>query len=256
MANGYEKTTLFDFTGDNINDLASLDPDVCFVALHGRFGEDGVIQGYLEAMGIPYTGSGVRASVLALDKYLSKLVFLGAGVPTPKMSKNIPCVVKPVAEGSSVGVVIVKDIAELNGAIANSKKYSEKVLVEEFIEGKELTVSVFGEDVFPPIWIKPKSGVYDYESKYTKGATEYVFDLDMSADVITEVKEIALKAYKSLGCRGVARVDLIHDGVSAYVLEVNTVPGMTETSLLPKSAEKSGLPFIALIERMLKEALT
>jgi D-alanine-D-alanine ligase len=149
----------------------------------------------------------------------------------------------------------VNDKPSLDNAISEAKKYDEKVIVEKFISGKELTVAIFDDTLFPPIWVKPKSGVYDYESKYTKGATEYIFELDMTDEEVELVKNTAMRAYKSLGCRGVARVDIIYDGETPYVLEVNIVPGMTETSLLPKASEKGGVPFIALIERMLSEAL-
>ncbi|MDR2884889.1 MAG: D-alanine--D-alanine ligase [Deferribacteraceae bacterium] len=263
IENGYKFTTLFDLTDSNIGELFDIAPDLCLVAVHGRFGEDGVLQGYMEMMMTPYTGSGVSASVVAFDKYLSKLCFEANKIPTAphyltdgvELWQTYPCVVKPSRDGSSVGITIAHDREELIKGIAEARRYDDKVLVEKFIAGKELTVAILDGEIFPPIWIKPKSGVYDYESKYTKGATEYLFDLELAEDEVKAVKDTALRAYRALGCEGVARVDLIYDGKTPYVLEVNTVPGMTETSLLPKACAEAGLSFIALLERMLNGAL-
>ncbi len=260
---GYTNVTLLDIKGSNAEELLDISPDVCFIAIHGRYGEDGVLQGYLEMLMIPFTGSGVSASAVAFDKTLSKLCFESCKVPTPPYyvvngceaaSRFMPCVIKPAREGSTVGITIARSSEEFSKGVELALQYDKKVMVEKFIPGKEFTVSIFDGEAFPPIWIKPASGFYDYKSKYTKGATEYLFDLEISEAEMELVKKTALKAYNSVGCEGVARVDIIYDGEIPWVLEVNTVPGMTETSLLPKAAERAGMSFLQLVERMLAQA--
>ena len=260
---GYENVTLYDIKDGNAREILALTPDVYFMAVHGKYGEDGVLQGYLEMMTIPYTGSDVRASVLAFDKTLSKLCFEKCNVPTPpyylidgseQREQFLPCVVKPARQGSTVGITIAHSSEEFRKGVELALRYDRKVIVEKYIVGKEFTVSILEGDVFPPIWIKPASGFYDYHSKYTKGATEYLFELGISDEETEFVKSTALRAYDSLGCEGVARVDIMYDGHIPYVLEVNTVPGMTETSNLPKAAERAGVSFLQLVERMLAQA--
>lgn len=251
--------------------------EVVFNAVHGKYGEDGLLQGILELLGIPYTGSGVLASAMAMDKGVSKRMFLAAEIPTPRSvlySKsdisqissdeilagfNLPVVVKPAAQGSSIGVFIVATQARLAETIAAAFKYSEFVLVEEFIDGQEVTVAILEKDgsaeALPIIEIAPHSGQYDYHSKYTKGATDYIIPARIEAKTANEVRQAAIQAFKVLGCRGIARVDVMLDKAgNSYVLEVNTIPGMTVTSLVPKAAAATGIGFAELCEIILKGA--
>ncbi|MDR2870786.1 MAG: D-alanine--D-alanine ligase, partial [Deferribacteraceae bacterium] len=228
-AGGYQHVKLLDATRANITELVNERPDVCLMALHGKHGEDGLMQGYLEMLNIPYTGSGVAASAVAFDKYLTKLCFDAKQIPTAKywlageedeeLLSTLKtamhfqtCVVKPSREGSTVGISIVKAPADYDKAVAEAAKYDKKVLVEAFIEGKELTIAIFEGRALPAIWIKPNSGFYDYQSKYTKGATQYLFDTALNKEDTTLINETALAAYQALGCDGVARVDIIFDG--------------------------------------------
>ncbi|MBC7196436.1 MAG: D-alanine--D-alanine ligase [Deferribacterales bacterium] len=264
VENGYKNAVLVDVDKNIVQTLLKLNPDICFNALHGKFGEDGTIQGLLETLGIRYTGSNVAASAVAFDKVLSKYVFVANNIPTAdyvvlesNVSINIPfekCVVKPAREGSTIGISIVENNKDFAAAVNLAFKYDSKVIIEKFISGKELTVSIVGEEVFPPIWIRPKKGFYDYESKYTKGMTEYIFETGLSDRELGKLKDLALKSVKVLGCTSAARADFIYDNNKFYVLEVNTCPGMTETSLLPNAARKAGLSFIELIEKMLELA--
>ena len=245
--------------------------EVAFMALHGRFGEDGTIQGMLELMKIPYTGSGVLASALALHKIMAKKFFFCEHIPTPtyevfhrkEIEKNsprttslpLPVVVKPAREGSTIGVSIVKKEEELNPALQEAGKYDEEILVEEFMKGKEITVGVLEDIPLPVIEIVPKSGFYDYQSKYTKGETEYIIPARIPREKYLYAQEISLKAFQALGCSGCARVDLMTDeGGNPFVIDVNTMPGMTETSLLPKAALYAGISFEDLVERILLRA--
>lgn len=257
----YERVNLLDISF-NIGQIAESKPDICIIAVHGSAGEDGKLQGYLDMLEIPYTGSDVEASALAFNKYLSKICFEANNIPTPAYfvagkseNKFTKCVVKPVRQGSTVGISVVSDKADYEKAINYAYEFDSFVMVEEFISGKEFTVSIFNGEALPIIWIRPKSGFYDYESKYTKGHTEYLFETGLTEDEEQIIKKIALDAYNALGCSGVARVDFIYDGKTPYVLEVNTVPGMTETSLLPKAAQKAGISFIQLVEMMMKDGL-
>jgi len=214
-------------------------------------------------MGIPYTGSGFQSTLTAFDKVVSKEQFHKNCIPTPR-SKTLKeytpmpfgeCVIKPAREGSSVGIHIVDNEADYKEKLEDTFRYDKKVLVEEKIDGMELTVGVLAGEVLPVIWIRPKSGVYDYESKYTKGKTEYIFDTGLSEAEYKKVQGTAMMAYDSLECSGYGRVDVMYDGKVPYVLEVNTLPGMTETSLFPKAAAEAGYSFDELIEKMLLEAL-
>ncbi len=244
--------------------------DVVFIALHGAAGENGTLQALLDLAGKTYTGSGMLASALAMNKAISKRVFAQAGIPTPRWKLlepgedaaavdlatlgGLPLVVKPNEEGSSVGLTIVREAAELPRAIALAAGLGE-VLIEEFIEGRELTVAVLGDEPLPIVEIRPKSGLYDYESKYTAGRSEYFCPADLPADLAARVQALGLEAARVLGCRGVSRVDfrLSDDGVP-YCLEVNTVPGMTPTSLVPMAAKARGLSYDQLVQRMLELA--
>ena len=242
--------------------------ECAFIALHGRFGEDGSIQGLLELMRIPYTGSGVLASALAMDKIVSKRVFVAEKIPTPpseaftreaieresgvNISLPLPVVVKPAREGSTIGVSIVREKEELVPALKKAAECDEDLLVEAFIQGKEITVGILEEVVLPIIEIVPRSGFYDYRSKYTRGETQYIIPARLPREKYLLAQEISLKAFKALGCSGCVRVDLMADEEGdSYVIDVNTMPGMTETSLVPQAAQHAGIPFGDLAERIL-----
>lgn len=247
--------------------LIEIAPDAAFIALHGRWGEDGAVQGLLEMMEIPYTGSGVGASALAMDKALSKAMFDAMGVPTPKYQLlgldegredivlPLPYVVKPPKEGSTIGITIVKKPEELEGALETARGYAALLLVEEFIKGRELTVGVIDGRALPVVEIIPESGFYDFSSKYTPGSTRYSCPADLNAAEAARVSEAGVAAYLALGCQGAARVDVLLDAEgNPWVLEVNTIPGMTPTSLLPKAAAAVGMDFGKLVETMLAGA--
>ena len=244
--------------------LASEGVGAAFIALHGRYGEDGCVQGMCEVMGIPYTGSGVRASSVAMDKIASKTVFLFHGITAPAMGGitdngrikgvRLPVVVKPAAQGSAIGVSVVRKSPELEGAIRNARKYGPSVIVEEYIEGRELTVSILCGDVLPIVEIRPKEGFYDYRAKYTKGLTEFTVPARIAGPAAKRVGQAALAAYHAIGCRGAARIDVMLRGNVPYVLEANTVPGLTELSLFPMAARHAGIDYPDLVERMLLDA--
>lgn len=254
---------LIDMGRDLAEEISRSKPDICFIALHGTYGEDGRVQGLLDIMGVPYTGSSYQANLLAFDKQLSKEQFILHDIPTPEyvqlkgFKKTMPfekCVVKPARQGSSVGIHIVDSEKDYCEKLKDAFMYDTKVVVEKCIEGKELTVSILGGVALPTIWIKPKKGVYDYESKYTAGMTEYVFETGLSPEQYRQVQDIAIQAFDALECTGYGRVDIMYDGETPYVLEVNTLPGMTETSLLPKAAEEAGLSFDDMVQKMLEKA--
>ena len=264
---GYTVTAI-DVREDLPEKLVKEKIECAFLALHGRFGEDGTIQGMLELMKIPYTGSGVLASALAMHKIMSKKFFLYESIPTPrfevfqreeikkdlpkKISLPLPVIVKPAREGSTIGVSIVQKEEELGPALKEAGEYDEEILVEEFMKGKEITVGILEDIPLPIIEIVPKSGFYDYHSKYTKGETQYILPARISREKYLYAQEISLKAFQTLGCSGVARVDLMTDEhENPFVIDVNTMPGMTETSLLPKAASYAGIPFEDLVERIL-----
>ena len=242
--------------------------ECAFLALHGRFGEDGTIQGMLELMRIPYTGSGVLASALALHKIMAKKFFLCEKIPTPlfevfhreeiekesprTISFPLPQVVKPAREGSTIGVSIVRTEEERILALREAAKYDEEILVEEFVKGKEITVGILEDIPLPIIEIVPKSGFYDYHSKYTKGETQYIIPARIPREKYLYAQEISRRAFQVLGCSGCARVDLMTDeDGDPFVIDVNTMPGMTETSLLPQAASYAGIGFEELVERIL-----
>lgn len=246
--------------------------DVVFVALHGGEGEDGTIQALLELTGRPYTGSGVMASAVAMNKAMSKRIFEHAGIPTPRWVLladgrmparldldalgGLPIVVKPNAEGSTVGLTIVTSATDLPAAIELAARYGPEVLVEEFIPGRELTVAVIGDEALPIVEIRPKSGFYDYESKYTAGASEYFCPADLPGPLAARVLDLGIRAHQVLGCAGVSRVDFRLDARNeAWCLEVNTVPGMTPTSLVPMAAKARGMTYDQVVQRMLDLAV-
>ncbi|MDW8106483.1 MAG: UDP-N-acetylmuramate--L-alanine ligase [Armatimonadota bacterium] len=249
-------------------------PDVAFIALHGRHGEDGAIQGLLELLGIPYTGSGVLASALAMNKFAAKILFREAGLTTPdallvsdtdgmtlmriQQRLRLPLMVKPNQGGSTLGAMRVFHWEELPRALSKALAYDTAALVEELIEGVEVSVPVLGRrapQALPPVEIVPKSGYYDFQAKYVPGATEEIVPARLPAEVLSLLQETAVAAHLALGCSGMSRVDMIVREGTPYVLEVNTIPGLTPTSLLPRSAEAAGISFPELIERILQEAL-
>ncbi len=254
------------------NQLKSLNIQAAFIALHGKFGEDGTVQKILESCHIPYTGSDPTASFVALHKELAKKEFEKAGLSTPawacghfenlehlkKEIQNIPfpLVLKPTTEGSSIGLEIVQNQALLPDAFTRISKVTDEILIEAYIEGDELTVGILGEDVLPVLRIKTDRSFYDFEAKYSPGHTQYEVPALIPEKEFHKAQEIALKAYQSLGCRDLARVDLLLDKQgTAWVLEVNTIPGFTQTSLLPKAAGAMGISFEDLCDRILKMAL-
>ncbi len=237
------------------------DVSAAFITLHGEFGEDGAIQERLEALGLPYTGSDPAASRLAFDKILSKEVLINHGVMTPayevlrpgsRRSLPLPAVVKPPRQGSSFGVHKVLREADWAAALAEAMGYNGEVLVEEFIPGRELTVGIVGGQALPVIEIRAPDSNYDYRAKYTKGVTEYLAPAPLPDAVAQRCQQMALRTFQALGGRGFGRVDLrLRPDGALYVLELNTIPGFTETSLLPKAAAAAGLPFAALCDRIL-----
>jgi D-alanine-D-alanine ligase len=248
--------------------------DVAFLALHGGTGEDGTVQGLLELTGIPYTGSGVLASSLAMDKDIAKRLFVQAGVPTPRWITfddterdeiediigsvgGFPSVIKPVSEGSTVGLTVVQSRNDIAGALETGHQVSTRLMAEQYIPGREITASILAGESLPLIEIRPRSGLYDYESKYQSGMSEYLVPAPLEADVEDRIRLHALNAYNVLGCEGVARADFrLADDGRDFCLEVNTCPGMTATSLVPMAAGICGLTFEDLVARILEHAFS
>ncbi|MCF8242429.1 MAG: D-alanine--D-alanine ligase [Melioribacteraceae bacterium] len=251
------------------------DVDVVFIALHGKWGEDGTVQSLLELRGIKYTGAGVLSSALAMDKTMSKIMFQHFDVKTPtwfmiespdeshsiikqKIKKffGYPCIIKANDQGSTFGLTLCRGDVEVSHAIADAFKYSNKVMVEQYIPGRELTVGILDQQALPVLEIIPKHGLYDYECKYTDGMSEYIVPAELPDDVKNHLQQQALLAYNSVGCANYGRVDfrLTNDNKS-YCLEVNTLPGMTSHSLIPKMAAAVGIDFNKLIDKIIKYAL-
>ena len=250
--------------------------EVIFNALHGGIGEDGTIQGYLDLVGIPYTGSGMLASALAMDKTLSKKMFAHEGVRTPLgqtffpgqlqettalahqlyRDLGLPVVVKPNNQGSTVGLRLVREESALPEAFAEAARFGGGVLIEEYIPGRELTVAILEDRALPIVEIVPEGGLYDYTAKYTEGKSQYVINPDLPNDVAAEIQDTSLRAFNALGCSGYARADLrlTPEGVP-YVLEINTLPGMTTHSLVPKAAKAAGIEFPQLVEKIISLAV-
>ena len=248
--------------------------DVCFIALHGPGGEDGTIQKKLDNLGIKYTGSGILASQLGMDKLKFKKKISKNGICLPKhvlfrkgdsvekllQKVDIPCIVKPSNQGSSIGVSLVMSKKEFKNAIDLALKYSNKVIVEEYIAGLETTVPILGNErpyTLPVVEILPKKGrFFDYKSKYKKGGSEEIVPARISRDLTKKVQEVALRVYKTIGCKGFARVDLIlKGGLKPVVLEINTIPGLTPMSLFPKSAKAAGISYSELLDKIIEYAL-
>ncbi len=250
--------------------LAKYKPDIVLNALHGKYAEDGTVQGICEYMKIPYTGSGVLASALTMDKIKTKQVLLQDGIPTADFQVldyrtkifsssdikiKLPFVVKPSREGSSVGVSICKTMDQVEPALISAKKHDYKVLIETFIAGSEITVPILDGKALTPIEIVPNENFYDYEHKYTKGKTQYLLPPNKSPELIRELQTLTEKIYVSLDLRSYARVDFLVDANDKpFLLEVNPLPGCTETSLVPKSAAHDGIPFTAFIQKLLDTA--
>lgn len=269
---GYD-AILIDVSDNICEDLKKENIEIAFLALHGGYGENGAIQGLLEVMKIPYTGSGVLSSALAMDKEASKKIFTYHGISVApfvvierdnfksqisdlKSQIEMPWVVKPVAEGSSIGVSIVQKEEDVVDAAMNAFSYGKKIIIEKYIKGKEIQIGILGQTVLGGVEVRPSKEFYSYEAKYTPGLTQYILPPEIDDSVYDMLKNISLKAHNALGCKGATRVDFILDAFNKpYILEVNTIPGMTETSLLPKIAKLSGMEFPDLIEEMLRLAL-
>ncbi len=269
---GY-RVTRIDAGRDIAQAIAALPerPDVVFNALHGRFGEDGCVQGLLEVMGLPYTHSGPLASALAMNKVVAKRLYAGVGIPCPEgrlatcdeaglpARMDRPFVVKPNREGSSVGVRIVEKNDNDDRLIEDDFRYGREVVVETFIPGRELTVAVMGERSLGVTEIRTSEGFYDYRNKYTEGGSRHIVPAPICDDATARARDLALRAHRALGCRGVTRADFRYDDTSGepgelYMLEVNTQPGMTPLSLVPEQAAHIGVSFGDLVAWMVEEA--
>jgi D-alanine--D-alanine ligase len=243
--------------------------DVVFLALHGTYGEDGVVQSQLDKLGVPYTGCNAEASKIAFDKIQTKELCVKAGVPTAKyvvvdsektpwpMGWQPPVVVKPVRQGSSVGLQFVDRVSDWSGALQESLRHDTQLLVEERIVGRETTVGILGDEALPIVEVRPKAGSYDYRNKYTPGCTEYFCPAEFDAQTTRRIQDAAVRAFKAIGGRDYGRVDvMVRANGDPVVLEVNTLPGMTETSLLPKAAAAVGINYSDLCQRMIDMALS
>lgn len=269
---------------DFVERLTEIAPDVAFVALHGSDGEDGTVQELLDVLGVPYTGSGVSGCIRCWDKVLAKHVLRDHGIPTPdahafsetafrdlgaaktlpaiERSLSFPLVVKPAAQGSALGIKFARSAADVPAALVSAFSYDRKVLLERYVRGRDLAVSIIEEDGEPralPIVeaVPNERDFYDFEARYEIGRTRFVCPAELGDELTRRTHEIALAAYRALGCAGFARVDLMlrDDDAELFVLEANVVPGMTETSLLPQAAEAAGITFDGLVERLLALAL-
>ena len=277
---GFQKVELFDLTKDNMGDIVAKHPDVVYLALHGEGGEDGCIQGMLELAHIPYTGPGVAASAVCMNKILTKQVLEAYGIPTAKFvvkrreecasmasvtkelldTLGLPMVLKSPCQGSSIGVVIVKREEEIEAGIAEVFRYGNQLLAEEFLTGAEITLPIIGNDtltVLPDIEITSEREFYDYQAKYTNGLCHHIIPARISEENRTLAKNIGERAYRALDCVGLSRIDFIVDEERGpLVIEVNTIPGMTEMSLVPDSAKAAGISFAELVSEILRLGLT
>lgn len=259
----------FDPAEHSLGELAEQQFDRVFIALHGRFGEDGTIQGVLEYLGIPYTGSGVAASAIAMDKWRTKMLWLQAGLPTPPFELltadsnfdvviarlGLPIFVKPANEGSSIGIGKANDLAGLKRAFANAARYDSIVLAERFVKGMEVQVPVLGDATLPSIRIETPHEFYDYDAKYLANDTRYHCPSGLPDAQEAELAKLARDAFAVLGCHGWGRADLMLDANgSAYLLEMNTIPGMTDHSLVPMAARAAGMNFDELVLSILEQA--
>ena len=274
------KVTLFDAKPGFETKLKEANLDLAFISLHGSPGEDGIIQGLLEFMNIPYTGSKVAGSAIAMDKLISKKLFLQADLKTPNFisinreelknrsiidiyeeivkKMGLPVVIKPYLEGSSVGLRIPKNLEQLKDDLTKSMEEMKPFIIEEYIKGQELTVGILGNPAnpLPIVEIVPKSGVFDFKAKYTKGETEYIVPAPLDSDLTKIIQKMAVEAFNLLDCKDFGRVDfMLCEKQIPYILEVNTIPGMTGTSLLPKAASAIGMGFNELCEMIIELSL-
>ncbi len=259
----------FDPREQGLEQLLAQKFDRAFIALHGRFGEDGTVQGALEYLGIPYTGSGVMASALAMDKWRTKLIWLASGIPTPRYALldaatdhtalaaalGLPLIVKPSREGSSIGVSKVTSVEKIDAAFELARECDDVVVAEQFIEGMELTAGIFGDEPLPLVRIEAPQGNYDYQNKYFGNATKYHCPCGLPRAQEQAIQQQALAAFRLLGCSGWGRLDLMLDGgAKPWFLEVNTIPGMTDHSLVPMAARARGMAFEDLVLGILESA--
>jgi D-alanine-D-alanine ligase len=257
----------FDPAEQALENLRTQGFDRAHIALHGRFGEDGTVQGALELLGVPYTGSGVMASALAMDKWRTKLIWLAVGISTPRyrmLSRDsdwqavvkelgLPLVVKPTHEGSTIGLSKVAAAADLPAACAFAAQHDSDVIAEEFIDGEELTAAIIRDTALPLVRIEAPSGLYDYQAKYFSDETRYFCPSGLAAEAERAIQEQALRAYQVIGCQGWGRVDvMLAKNGTPYFLEVNTSPGMTSHSLVPMAARQAGIDFDELVVRILE----
>ncbi len=242
--------------------------DAVFLALHGRYGEDGTVQRELESLGTPYTGCGPEASATAFDKACTKALWEERGIPTPRGATvdgstttlpegfSFPVILKPVRQGSSVGLRIVESEADFKPALEEALEFGDSILMEELIRGREFTVGILDGKTLPLVEIRPRSGTFDYENKYTEGATEYFCPAELESDRLDWMNEVALEAFDAVGGRDYGRLDvMLREDGAPFFLEVNTLPGMTETSLLPKAAKAAGFDYPQLCQKMIDLAL-
>jgi D-alanine-D-alanine ligase len=273
---GYENAVLIDVGHDIAKKLIEEKVEVAYIALHGKYGEDGCIQGLLELVGIPYTGCRVAASALTMNKALTKSVLKDAGLPVIRsvvikggtvngkpieIPLQYPVMVKPINEGSSIGMSKVNKPEDLKEALTTAFKYADEVMIEEYVLGKSLTVGVVEVDEIPKVTpileLRPtKSEWYDLEAKYTEGGTEFILPAELTEATTLAIQEATLKAHVAAGCRGMSRIDFVVDGDNKfYILEINTIPGMTPLSDLPAQAKAMGISYESLVECILKTAL-
>lgn len=274
---GYSVTEI-DFDSSSYSTLREMNPQAVFVALHGRPGEDGTVQGMLEILGIPYTGSGVLASALAIDKARCRALLKGHGIRIPRgvvvagadelpaalaalkrQKVDLPLIVKPTQAGSSVGLTRVTEPDQLLGAVQRALEYSPEALIEECLPGPEITISIIGNGqpiILPTIEITSEKGIYDYEAKYTPGMSRHIIPPDIDPERVREAEEMAFQAYKLMGLKGCGRGEVMFDkNLNPHFLEFNTIPGMTEISLLPDAARAAGIEFGELCERLVNYCL-
>ena len=259
----------FDPRDSGLDELKAQRFDRAFVALHGRFGEDGTVQGALEYLGIPYTGSGVMASALAMDKLRTKLIWLAQGIATPRYrlvddttdhaelarALGLPLIMKPAREGSSIGVTKVTTVEKIGRALDAAREHDDVVIAEQFIDGPEVTVAVLDDEALPVVRIEAPEGNYDYQNKYFGTATKYHCPSGLSPALEHTVQDLALTGYRALGCSGWGRIDVMLDRQDRpWLLEMNTIPGMTDHSLVPMAARARGISFEQLVTRILETA--
>ncbi|MBI4720596.1 MAG: D-alanine--D-alanine ligase [Chitinivibrionia bacterium] len=261
---------------DTLSTAKSADIDCVFIALHGGSGENGTVQALLELAGVAYTGSNMTASAIAMDKAVSKRLFASVGILTPEFRlyrledefvpygivreiaerMSLPLIVKPNDSGSTVGLTKVEEVEDLHPALVTASQESRHILVEQFIAGREITAAVLNREPLPLVEIKPKKGLYDYESKYTKGMSEYFVPAEIPSEIADKIQQAALKAYDVVGASGLARVDFIlAPDRQFYCLELNTLPGMTDLSLAPMAAKAAGISFDQLVQRLIECAV-